>query len=121
MSDKEEKSKAKGKPAKASKKKAAKKKVAKKKSTKKKAAKKKVVASKATTKKAARKKAVSKARSLRGKRITHGEYRERVALAAYYRAEQRLFENGLPEEDWLEAEREVLEALKHEGITVEKE
>lgn len=115
MSDKEEKSKTKGKPAKVGKKK-----VAKKKSTKKKAAKKKV-AIKATAKKVVRKKAAGKTRSPRRKRISHGEYRERVALAAYYRAEQRLFENGLPEEDWLEAEREVKEALEREGITIEKE
>lgn len=121
MSDNEEQPKTKGKPTKVGKKKTAKKKVAKKKATKKKAAKKKTVATRTTAKKAARKKVTTKPQPSRQKQISHSEFRERVAVAAYYRAESRLFENGLPEEDWLEAEREVKAALKREGITVKKE
>jgi DUF2934 family protein len=38
-------------------------------------------------------------------------YRELVALAAYYRAEQRGFAPGGELEDWLDAEREVASRL----------
>jgi hypothetical protein len=34
-----------------------------------------------------------------------------IAVAAYLRAEQRAFQNGSPEEDWLQAEIEVDEFL----------
>ncbi len=34
-------------------------------------------------------------------------HRERVAVAAYFRAERRGFAGGDPVEDWLEAEREL--------------
>jgi|KBSMisStandDraft_5_1062788.scaffolds.fasta_scaffold622360_2 hypothetical protein len=34
-----------------------------------------------------------------------------IAAAAYLRAEQRAFQNGLPEDDWLQAEIEVDEFL----------
>jgi hypothetical protein len=37
------------------------------------------------------------------------ERRIAIALAAYYRAEQRGFAPGFEVEDWLEAEREILE------------
>lgn len=42
------------------------------------------------------------------------ERREAIARAAYYRAEQRGFAPGYEEEDWLEAERELIEK---EGAT----
>ena len=35
--------------------------------------------------------------------------REKIAIAAYYRAQRRGFEPGYEEEDWLEAERELRE------------
>ena len=35
------------------------------------------------------------------------EFREMVAVDAYYRAEKRGFEDGYELEDWLAAEREV--------------
>ena len=35
------------------------------------------------------------------------EFREMVAINAYYRAEKRAFEDGYALEDWLEAEREI--------------
>ena len=35
------------------------------------------------------------------------EFREMVAVNAYYRAEKRGFEDGFELEDWLEAEREI--------------
>ena len=35
------------------------------------------------------------------------EFREMVAVNAYYRAEKRGFEDGYELEDWLEAEREM--------------
>jgi hypothetical protein len=94
-----------------------------KKVAKKKAAKKKVAASKkVATKKVAAKKAVAKkkvtAKKARAKTITYSEYRERVALAAYFVAEQRLFANGLPDEDWLQGEAQVRDALAAEGVKV---
>ncbi len=39
--------------------------------------------------------------------IDSSAYQERVALAAYYRAERRGFAAGHELSDWLEAEREV--------------
>jgi hypothetical protein len=42
------------------------------------------------------------------------EDRERmIQEGAYYKAEQRGFEGGSPEQDWLEAEREVDALLMH--------
>jgi hypothetical protein len=35
------------------------------------------------------------------------EFREMVAIAAYYRAEKRSFELGHEIDDWLEAEQEI--------------
>jgi hypothetical protein len=35
------------------------------------------------------------------------EFREMVAIDAYYRAEKRGFEDGYELDDWLEAEREI--------------
>lgn len=35
------------------------------------------------------------------------EFREMVAVNAYYRAEKRAFEDGYELNDWLEAEREI--------------
>ena len=35
------------------------------------------------------------------------EFREMIAVNAYYRAEKRGFEDGYELEDWLEAEREM--------------
>lgn len=35
------------------------------------------------------------------------EFREMVAVNAYYRAEKRDFEDGYELDDWLEAEREI--------------
>jgi hypothetical protein len=35
------------------------------------------------------------------------EFREMVAVNAFYRAEKRGFEDGYELEDWLEAEREI--------------
>jgi Protein of unknown function (DUF2934) len=41
------------------------------------------------------------------------EVRQRmIAAAAYLRAEQRAFQNGSPEDDWLQAEIEVDEFLE---------
>ena len=101
------------------------------KSSRKKTAAKKAAAKKATAKKAAskkkvatKKKVVSKktagAKKAAAKQISYAEYRERIALAAYFIAEKRLFENGLPDQDWMEAERQVSAALAAEGITVEQ-
>jgi len=39
--------------------------------------------------------------------ISMDEFREMVAVNAYYRAEKRGFEDGYELEDWLEAEREI--------------
>lgn len=104
-------------------KKASKKKVAKKKAAPaKKAVAKKTVTKKVVSKKAAVKKRVAKkvvTRTAARKSISYAEYRERVALAAYYIAEKRLFESGLPDEDWIEAEREIGRQLAAEGIVVE--
>jgi len=40
------------------------------------------------------------------------DYQEMIAEAAYYKAEQRGFIPGFDEEDWLDAENEILEMLK---------
>jgi len=107
---------------KAASKKATTKKVAKKVAAKKKVASKKKVAAKAApkkkvaTKKVA-KKAAAKARVVQT--ISYSEYRERVAMAAYFIAEKRLFENGLPDADWSQAETEVKAMLAAAGIEVE--
>jgi hypothetical protein len=113
---------------KVSKKSSAKKAAGKKKTAKKKVAKKKAVAKKAPSKKTSAKKVSKKkatprkkaAASAKVKQISYTEYRERVALAAYFIAERRLFENGLPEQDWLEAEAQVDAELKAAGIVVLK-
>ena len=39
------------------------------------------------------------------------QWQEMVAAAAYYRAEARGFRDSSPEQDWLEAEAELLERL----------
>ncbi len=39
--------------------------------------------------------------------IDLGEFRDMVAVNAYYRAEKRGFETGHELEDWLEAEQEI--------------
>lgn len=39
---------------------------------------------------------------------------EAIAVAAYYRAERRGFAPGGEVDDWLEAERELIEALEQE-------
>jgi hypothetical protein len=44
-----------------------------------------------------------------------GERHQMIALAAYYRAEQRGFVNGDPLRDWLEAEVEVTRRLREIG------
>jgi hypothetical protein len=105
------------------------KKVAKKKATAKKVAKKAAaktaVSKKAVTKKSVSKKAASKkvskkvaAAASAKATISYSEYRERVAMAAYFIAEKRLFDNGLPDSDWLEGEKQVLAALAAQGIEV---
>ena len=43
--------------------------------------------------------------------ITPEEWRQRVATAAYLRAEARGFVGGSAEEDWLEAEKEIAARL----------
>ena len=40
------------------------------------------------------------------------DYQEMIAEAAYYKAEQRGFVPGYEEQDWLDAENEVLAMLK---------
>ncbi len=39
------------------------------------------------------------------------DYQEMIAEAAYYKAEQRGFVPGFEEEDWLEAENEIMSML----------
>jgi hypothetical protein len=39
--------------------------------------------------------------------IDMDEFREMVAINAYYRAQKRGFEDGYELDDWLEAEREI--------------
>ena len=39
------------------------------------------------------------------------EWRQRVASAAYFRAEARGFAGGSPEQDWFEAEAELMAGL----------
>jgi len=43
--------------------------------------------------------------------IPNHDYHEMVSQAAYYKAEQRGFIPGYEEEDWLEAENEILSML----------
>jgi hypothetical protein len=50
--------------------------------------------------------------------IDQGERHQIIALAAYYRAEQRGFVNGDPLRDWLEAEAEVTRRLREVGKPV---
>ena len=45
------------------------------------------------------------------------EIYEMIAEAAYYRAQKRGFAPGLEEEDWREAEAEVMERLRAQGFT----
>ena len=61
-----------------------------------------------------------KATNVRGKNATgtkpsikigSQEWQEEVATAAYYRAEARGFRGGSPEQDWLDAEAELLERI----------
>lgn len=40
------------------------------------------------------------------------DFQEMIAEAAYYRAEQRGFVPGFEEEDWLQAETDILAMLK---------
>jgi hypothetical protein len=44
-------------------------------------------------------------------KIGSQEWQEEVATAAYYRAEARGFRGGSPEQDWLDAEAELLERI----------
>ena len=64
-------------------------------------------------KKSQKKKAVL---SIKSKRKTKNPYnqdfQEMIAEAAYYKAEQRGFVPGFEEEDWLEAESEIMAMLK---------
>ena len=39
------------------------------------------------------------------------DYHEMIAEAAYYKAEQRGFKPGFEEDDWLEAENEIMSIL----------
>ncbi|MBT8124729.1 MAG: DUF2934 domain-containing protein [Gammaproteobacteria bacterium] len=43
--------------------------------------------------------------------IPNQDYHEMISQAAYYKAEQRGFIPGFEEEDWLEAENEILSML----------
>lgn len=43
--------------------------------------------------------------------MTEEELRDRIAERAYYRAEQRGFAPGYETEDWIEAEKEIREAV----------
>lgn len=79
---------------------------------------KKVATTKKVTKKVASKVAPKKG-PLTATRISYPEYRERVAVAAYYIAEKRLFEQGVPDQDWVQAEAEVKAALAAAGIDIE--
>lgn len=99
---------------------ASKKKVAKKTAAKKKVAASTTVATKKVVSKKATvaKKAVKKVPAQPPKSITYSEYRERVAMAAYYIAERRPFDSGLPEEDWALGEAEVQAALHADGVIV---
>lgn len=104
----------------AAKKKAAKKKVARKKAAKKKVAKK---VAKRVPKKAAKKQgkkvARKTARRPQGSRkkavqVSAESRREMIAIAAYYRAEKRNFQDGDPVADWLTGEKEIDALLKTE-------
>jgi hypothetical protein len=39
--------------------------------------------------------------------IDNGQRHELIAIAAYFLAERRQFQNGSPEDDWLQAEAEI--------------
>lgn len=86
-------------------------KVAKKKIAKKKVAAKKKVVSKKVVKKAAAKKKVAAKRSAIKAVISPRERYEMIATMAYYRAEQRNFDQGHDVEDWLECERIIDQML----------
>jgi hypothetical protein len=45
--------------------------------------------------------------------ISHEERERMVAEAAYFRAMSRGFQNGSPEGDWIEAEKDVEVILSH--------
>ena len=99
---------------KVSKKKVSKKKVAKKKVTKKKVSKKKVAKKKVSTKKATRKVTASKVLDTRKpiqKAISDDEKHQMIAEHAYYMWEKAGFPHGEDHYHWLEAEREINEAL----------
>ncbi len=49
--------------------------------------------------------------SKRAQQPSHEQLRHMIAEAAYYRAEQRGFVGGNPDEDWLVAEREITARL----------
>jgi hypothetical protein len=59
-----------------------------------------------------RAKSAKRAAKAPGLVINPGERHQMIALAAYYRAEQRGFMNGDPLQDWLEAEAEVAMRLR---------
>ncbi len=88
---------------------------AKKKTTTTKAAPKKAAPKKATTTKASPKKVEIKVETkveTKAKRTVSEEERmHMIATAAYFKAEQRGFVGGNPDQDWAEAEKEVSELL----------
>jgi len=45
--------------------------------------------------------------------IDLGEFREMVAVNAYYRREQRSFEPGYEIDDWREAEKEIISQYRY--------
>ena len=55
--------------------------------------------------------------SPQGQAPTPIEIYEMIAEAAYYRAQKRGFAPGLEEQDWREAEAEVMERLRAQGFT----
>jgi hypothetical protein len=62
---------------------------------------------KATKNRARSSVATRRAKSSANAGVSADERHQMIALAAYYRAEQRGFMNGDPRQDWLEAENEV--------------
>lgn len=58
--------------------------------------------------------------TLFGRHVTREEREQMIRDAAFYRAEQRGFSGGSPEEDWAAAEREVDALLAQETGLVEK-
>lgn len=80
------------------------------------------VTKKVAKKVASKKKVAKKAPAAKARRtISYSEYRERVAMAAYFLAQNRLFQDGLPDQDWLEGEAQVSAALAAEGIDIAPE